>query len=234
MPTRTLASFCSSIVPTSTQRRRAYEAAALTRPSSSAPEKFFVLVATAARSTSGSRRREVRIDAVLMSRIWRRPFSSGKPISTWSSSRPGRRMASSIMSLRFVMPMMRMLLSESTPSILARSWLTTESWTPVESRVEPRDFMIASISSNMTMWSMLSSPAFFCSASASANSSRIFSSDPPTYRSRISGPFTILGSRAFSTLPICRAIKVFPHPGGPYSSIPRTWAIPSCWMMCGG
>ena len=66
---------------------------------------------------------------------------------------------------------------------------------------------IASISSKMIVWSMLRSPSLCCSASASANSSRIFSSDAPTYLSNTSGPFTILGSRALRTLPICLAIN---------------------------
>jgi len=42
-----------------------------------------------------------------------------------------------------------------------------------------------------------------CSSSASANSFRTFASDSPTYLSKIWGPFTIFGSRAFSILPIC-------------------------------
>lgn len=58
------------------------------------------------------------------------------------------------------------------------------------------------------------------SFSASAKSFRIFSSDAPTYLFKISGPLTILGSRAFNIFPICLAIKVLPVPGGPCSKIP--------------
>lgn len=56
--------------------------------------------------------------------------------------------------------------------------------------------------------SWLLSPSAFCSASASANKSRIFCSEPPTNLSKISGPFTTLGSRAFKT---CRGREVH-HP----------------------
>lgn len=132
------------------------------------------------------------------------------------------------------MPMTRMLLRELTPSILERSWFTIESETPVLSRVEPRDLQMASISSKMMTCRPEPSPISICSFSASLNSSRIFSSDPPTYLSSTSGPFTILGSRAFRILPMVRAIKVLPHPGGPYKSIPRTWLMPSCFTMCEG
>ena len=42
-------------------------------------------------------------------------------------------------------------------------------------------------------------PFTACSFSASANKSRIFCSDPPTYLSKISGPFTVFTSRALRT-----------------------------------
>ena len=105
-----------------------------------------------------------------------------------------------------------------------------ESETPVPSRTDPRLLQMASISSKMIVWSIESSPSAFCSASASAKSSRIFSSDAPTYLSRTSGPLTILGSRAFRTLPIWRAMSVLPQPGGPKRSMPRTCVMPICWM----
>ena len=72
------------------------------------------------------------------------------------------------------------------------------------------------------------------SASAGANSLRIFSSDAPTYLLRTSGPFTISGSFAFNILPICRAIKVLPVPGGPYSKMPFTCCIPILSTISGG
>lgn len=47
-----------------------------------------------------------------------------------TSRRPGLRRASSMSSFLFVIPIMRMLLSWSTPSILDKSWFTTVSPTP--------------------------------------------------------------------------------------------------------
>lgn len=78
----------------------------------------------------------------------------------WShtSSLPGRMRASSIMSRLLVMPITRMLLSCSTPSILASSWLTTVSWTPVLLPVDPRALQIASISSKIMMCNPLFGP----------------------------------------------------------------------------
>mmetsp|Transcript_1609 Transcript_1609/g.6266 ORF Transcript_1609/g.6266 Transcript_1609/m.6266 type:complete len:373 (-) Transcript_1609:100-1218(-) len=143
-----------------------------------------------------------------------------------TSRRPGRRIASSSMSFLLVMPMSRMLFRESTPSILVRSWFTIESWTPVPELTLPRCLHTASISSKMMMWRSESSPRAFCSASASAKSARMFSSDWPTYLLITSGPLTILGSFPLSILPICRAIRVLPVPGGPCSSMPLTCLIP--------
>ena len=65
-------------------------------------------------------------------------------VSAQRDAEIARRIASSIMSLRFVMPMTRMLLSESTPSILLSNWLTILSETPVPSRTLPRLLQIAS------------------------------------------------------------------------------------------
>lgn len=48
----------------------------------------------------------------------------------------------------------------------------------------------------------------------------------PTYLSKICGPFTILGSRAFNIFPIWRAMRVLPVPGGPYNKIPFTCLHP--------
>ena len=58
------------------------------------------------------------------------------------------------------------------------------------------------------------SPRFACSSSASRKSFRMLASDSPTYLFKISGPFTTFGSRVDNSLPILRAIKVLPHPGG--------------------
>mmetsp|Transcript_11509 Transcript_11509/g.26199 ORF Transcript_11509/g.26199 Transcript_11509/m.26199 type:complete len:371 (-) Transcript_11509:200-1312(-) len=171
---------------------------------------------------------------VWMFRICTRPSSSGRLISTWTSRRPGLSSASSMRSIRFVIPMRRMLLSESTPSIFDSSWLTMLSWTPVLSFAEPRDLQMESISSNITTWSCEFSPCILYSFSASANKLRMFSSAWPTYLFKISGPFTILGSAALRNFASCLAINVLPVPGGPCSSIPRTWLMPRSRMTWGG
>mmetsp|Transcript_108509 Transcript_108509/g.188412 ORF Transcript_108509/g.188412 Transcript_108509/m.188412 type:complete len:247 (+) Transcript_108509:1013-1753(+) len=188
----------------------------------------------AAIETRGSRWPVSRILFVWMLRISIRPCSSGRLISTCTSSRPGRSNAESIRSRRFVMPMSKMLFSASTPSILVNNWLTILSDTPVLSLFAPRCLQIASISSKITMCNCDASPCCLYSFSASSNSFRMFSSDCPTYLFRISGPFTIFGSAAFKNFAICLAINVFPVPGGPWSNIPRTWFNPKSRMTFGG
>eukprot|EP00733_Pompholyxophrys_punicea_P001327 Pompholyxophrys_punicea_v1_NODE_620_length_1581_cov_2.434469.p2 type:complete len:122 gc:universal NODE_620_length_1581_cov_2.434469:1391-1026(-) len=108
---------------TSIQRVNANELAALTNPSNSAPEKFLAFSANSGKrsTTSDVTRFESLILLVWILRICNRPLVSGKPISTCTSNLPGRNNASSIMSLRFVIPINNMLLSESTPSILDNS-----------------------------------------------------------------------------------------------------------------
>mmetsp|Transcript_54632 Transcript_54632/g.97123 ORF Transcript_54632/g.97123 Transcript_54632/m.97123 type:complete len:236 (+) Transcript_54632:1123-1830(+) len=138
------------------------------------------------------------------------------------------------MSFRLVIPINSTLFRASTPSIFESSWLTMLSPTPVPSLLEPRDLQIASISSKMMRCSSLSSPFSACSASASLNRLRMFSSVWPTYLLSTSGPLMILGSLQFSIFPIWRAISVLPVPGGPYSRIPFTWEIPSFSMTAGG
>mmetsp|Transcript_107685 Transcript_107685/g.303345 ORF Transcript_107685/g.303345 Transcript_107685/m.303345 type:complete len:515 (-) Transcript_107685:165-1709(-) len=227
-------SFGLEMSVTFTWRFKAKDVAERTRPSSSAPEKFLVCLAMAGIETVPSIRLFVFMFCVWMFRISCRPFSSGRLISTWTSRRPGRNKASSMRSMRFVMPINKMLLSESTPSILDKSWFTMLSPTPELSREEPRDLHIASISSKITIWSCELSPNCFCSFSASAKSLRMFSSLWPTYLFSTSGPLMILGSADFKNFANCLAINVLPVPGGPYKSIPRTWLIPSCRIKCCG
>lgn len=143
-------------------------------------------------------------------------------------------MASSIRSFRLVIPITRMLLRLLTPSIIERSWLITESLTPVPLWIVPLCLQIASISSKIIMWSCDSSPSFSWSRVASLNKSRIFYSDSPTYFEKTSGPLIILGSFAFRALASCLAMRVFPVPGGPYSKIPLTCFIPYLWRVEGG
>mmetsp|Transcript_5408 Transcript_5408/g.18801 ORF Transcript_5408/g.18801 Transcript_5408/m.18801 type:complete len:372 (+) Transcript_5408:694-1809(+) len=218
----------------STCRDSAKDVALFTRPSISAPEKFFVRCASQSRSTSGLRNSFVAILLVWILRICMRPASSGRPTITITSRRPGRSSASSSRSFLLVMAMSSMLFSASTPSIFVSSWFTMLSLTPAPPPLVPRCLQMASISSKMMMWRSLSSPCCAWSASASWNSARMFSSDCPTYLFSSSGPFTTLGSLPLSILPICRAIRVLPVPGGPYSSMPLTCFIPSLATTEGG
>mmetsp|Transcript_21941 Transcript_21941/g.62282 ORF Transcript_21941/g.62282 Transcript_21941/m.62282 type:complete len:283 (+) Transcript_21941:1243-2091(+) len=171
---------------------------------------------------------------VWMLKISTRPPSSGRLISTCTSRRPGLSSASSMRSMRFVMPMRRMLLSESTPSIFDSSWFTMLSCTPVLSLAVPRALQMESISSKMITCSWELSPCILYSFSASAKRFRMFSSAWPTYLFRISGPLTIFGSAALRNLASCRAMRVLPVPGGPWSSMPRTWLMPRSRTTLGG
>ena len=72
------------------------------------------------------------------------------------------------------------------------------------------------------------------SFSAGSNSFLIFSSDPPTNLSKISGPFTTCGFSQLRASAIFLAIKVLPVPGGPYKSKPLTCLIPYFYIKdCG-
>lgn len=104
-------------VPTLTCRLKAKLVALLTKPPISAPEKFLVNDASSAKSTSFAMTPLFFILDVWILSICRRPCSSGSEISMWTSRRPGRSKASSIMSIRFVIPIIKTLLSWSTPSI---------------------------------------------------------------------------------------------------------------------
>ena len=48
------------------------------------------------------------------------------------------------------------------------------------------------------------------------------------------GPFTIFGLTEFNTFAKFLAIKVFPHPGGPYKSTPFACLIPYFFNVEGG
>mmetsp|Transcript_66032 Transcript_66032/g.149030 ORF Transcript_66032/g.149030 Transcript_66032/m.149030 type:complete len:272 (-) Transcript_66032:618-1433(-) len=147
-------------------------------------------------------------------------------------------MASSMSSMRFVMPTTKTFPQDSTPSILAKSWFTTESRTPEVSPASvPRDRQIESSSSNITTWSGARSPSFLQLFSAGAKSSRTRSSEAPTYRFRISGPlhtWVWLGSAAPRARASSRARRVLPQPGGPWRSTPRTWETPSALASAAG
>ena len=127
-----------AMVPTLTCRLNANDVALLTRPAISAPEKFFVSAASSDSWTSSSITPLERILDVWILIICRRPCSSGKLISMCTSRRPGRSSASSSISRRFVIPIISILFSWSTPSIFDSSWFTTVSPTPVPPPVDPR------------------------------------------------------------------------------------------------
>mmetsp|Transcript_25439 Transcript_25439/g.101394 ORF Transcript_25439/g.101394 Transcript_25439/m.101394 type:complete len:485 (-) Transcript_25439:1445-2899(-) len=222
-------------------RPSANEAAERTSPASSAPEKSTARAARPASPTSSTKAAAsaaiaslARIARVWMRRMSRRPARSGRSIVTWTSRRPGRLRAGSMSSGRLVSPTTRTLGSSSTPSILARSWLTTPSRTPVVSPAsEPRGRAMASISSRTMTWSADRSPERAYSSSAGRKSSRTLRSASPTNLSRISGPLTTRGSRAPSSRASSRASSVLPHPGGPESRTPRTCETPSRFASAG-
>lgn len=127
------------------------EFADLTTASISAPVKFLSSLARSFKSTSGSKRLFCYIVLVCIWRISNHPCSSGSPISTWTSNHPGLKTALSMRSSLLVIPITRMLLRESTPSIIERSWLTTLSLTPVSPLEVPLCQAMASNSSKITM-----------------------------------------------------------------------------------
>lgn len=137
-------------------------------------------------------------------------------------------------SFLFVIPITRMLLRDSTPSILVSSWFTTKSGAFEPLLFEPLCLQIASISSNTMIWSGLWSPNDCSSSRAFLNNLRMFYSDSPTYLLKISGPLTIVSYLALRTLASCLAISVFPVPGGPKSNIPLMCFIPNfSTIACG-
>mmetsp|Transcript_20961 Transcript_20961/g.31605 ORF Transcript_20961/g.31605 Transcript_20961/m.31605 type:complete len:212 (+) Transcript_20961:2-637(+) len=176
-----------------------------------------------------------------MPRICRRPAASGSGMRITTSNRPGLSMASSSSSSRLVMPTTSTLSSGRSPSILLSSWFTTESLTPeVSPESDPRLLMRASISSKQMTCSGRSRglpPALrqrSSSSSAGRNSRRTLRSASPTHLSSSSGPLTNLGGRASRRAASSRAMSVFPHPGGPYRSRPRTWRMPARSRTTGG
>ncbi|EEQ39466.1 hypothetical protein CLUG_03595 [Clavispora lusitaniae ATCC 42720] len=201
----------------------AKDEAELHKPSNSAPVKFLVKDANSSKSMSLPSMSLSFIFLVWINKMSLRPFSSGNEISIWISKRPGRNNALSIKSNLFVIPMIKILFNCSTPSIFAKSWLTTLSPTPVPSLSSPPLCLkTESNSSNIIMCNWEFSPFALYSASASLNKFSMFSSEDPTYLESISGPFTIFGSLTFNILPICLAIKVLPVPGGPNNKRPLT------------
>mmetsp|Transcript_7835 Transcript_7835/g.25569 ORF Transcript_7835/g.25569 Transcript_7835/m.25569 type:complete len:306 (-) Transcript_7835:370-1287(-) len=177
----------------------------------------------------------------------RRAAAPGKFTRTLTSRRPGRNSAGSSNSGMFVVARTMRFPASSTPSMLARSCAVTESRTPVESARLPRLRQMASISSKITtlifgitfarlkpeassetapavLMTYLAHSAFGLSKSALTRSSAT-----PTNLSSSSGPLTTetRSSSQPSAAATCLAKSVFPQPGGPYSSAPRTCDTPS-------
>mmetsp|Transcript_7678 Transcript_7678/g.15968 ORF Transcript_7678/g.15968 Transcript_7678/m.15968 type:complete len:262 (+) Transcript_7678:718-1503(+) len=174
----------------------------------------------------------------------------GAGTSICTSNRPGRSRAGSMRFAEFVSPTTSVGTgSSSTPSILARSWFTTESRATPESACAPppppRARAIASNSSSTIMCSAarprsLSRPGVpvrnaGSSGGGSSNSARTFSSLAPTNRSITSGPDTTVTGRAGLRIrPSVRASRVLPHPGGPCRRRPRMGRTPSSSRRWGG
>ena len=159
--------------------------------------------------------------------------ASGRSILIFTSSRPGRRIAGSIMSSRFEAPITITFSRPSTPSISVSSCGTIVFSTSLDTP-EPRVRKIESISSKNTMTGM-PSLAF---SRARWKTSRMCRSVSPTYLFSSSGPLmfrkkllpslacaAVLGRPAgarraaatclASELATALAISVLPQPGGP-------------------
>ena len=169
-----------------------------------------------------------------LEKMSRAASASGRSILIFTSSRPGRRIAGSIMSSRLDAPITMTFSSPSTPSI-SDSNCGTIVFSTSEDTPDPRVRKMESISSKKTMTGV-PSLAF---SRARWNTRRMCRSVSPTYLLSSSGPLMFRKNAvAFSSPPCTRctclasefatalAISVLPHPGGPYSRMPfggRSW-----------
>ena len=165
-----------------------------------------------------------RVSVMYLEKMSIAPSASGRSILIFTSSRPGRRIAGSIMSSRFEAPMTMTFSRPSTPSISARSWGTIVVSTS-EDTPEPRVRKIESISSKNTITGV---PALAFSR-ARWKISRMCRSVSPTNLLSSSGPLMLRKNARPSSgsSPRCLAIffasefatafamSVFPQPGGP-------------------
>mmetsp|Transcript_12242 Transcript_12242/g.32285 ORF Transcript_12242/g.32285 Transcript_12242/m.32285 type:complete len:229 (+) Transcript_12242:881-1567(+) len=127
--------------------------------------------------------------------------------------------------------MTRRLLWSSSPSSLARIWLTTPSRAappklPSPVAPPPRFRSMLSHSSRTTTWSDDCEPIRAHSSSAGLKIPRTACSDAPRRCENTSGPRTRIGLRSLRSLAMPRAISVLPVPGGPCRSRPRAWRSP--------
>mmetsp|Transcript_24602 Transcript_24602/g.36463 ORF Transcript_24602/g.36463 Transcript_24602/m.36463 type:complete len:211 (-) Transcript_24602:332-964(-) len=147
----------SSSFIVSTDRARAKLAADLTRPAISAPVNFSLFAAKPFPDKSSIMTAASLLSppASLICLVWilkisLLPDASGNSTLSCTSSLPGLSNAGSNNSGLFVRPTTNILFASLTPSILDKSWFTTESRTPVVSLEElPLFLAIASISSRI-------------------------------------------------------------------------------------
>ena len=145
-------------------------------------------------------------------RISSLPRTSGRPTTIFRSKRPGRKIAGSRISTRFVAAITIIPSLTPKPSISTSSWFSVcsrSSWPPPMPL--PRRLATASISSINTIqgWFRL----------ASANRSRTREAPTPTNISTKSEP-EILKKGTPASPATAFASRVLPVPGGPSSSTP--------------
>mmetsp|Transcript_11059 Transcript_11059/g.34932 ORF Transcript_11059/g.34932 Transcript_11059/m.34932 type:complete len:264 (+) Transcript_11059:1617-2408(+) len=217
--TRSIAEWKCSSPTASDCWRAACSAASLHTFAMSAPEKPGVsdAIVCAVDSTSTPS----LILARCVTKMSRRPVTSGKSTRICRSKRPGRSSASSRMSARFVAARITMPDVVLKPSISTSSWLSVfsrSSLPPPATPPRPRARPTASISS-MKM-------RHGAALRASANMSRTRAGPTPTNISMKSDPETEKKGRSDSPA-TALASSVLPQPGGPTSSAPFGILAPS-------
>ena len=195
--------------------------ASRTRLAKSAPLNPPHLPLSPTRATSSPGARGVFRVSVL--RIAARPSGGGNGTYRSLSSRPGRSIAGSIMSGRFVAATTNVADRASSPSISVRSWFTTRSlaWLPESF---PRRGASESSSSKKSTHG--------AAARARAKRVRTARSLSPTYLLSSSGPLMEM-KFALASFAVALATSVLPHPGGPYRSTPVDTARPIAWNLAG-
>mmetsp|Transcript_12428 Transcript_12428/g.38671 ORF Transcript_12428/g.38671 Transcript_12428/m.38671 type:complete len:378 (+) Transcript_12428:32-1165(+) len=158
-------------------------------------------------------------------KISKRASSSGAGNSILRSMRPGRSRASSSTSIRLVAMMTLMLCDDSKPS----SWLSSSSIVRCtsESELAPASLRLVPMESISSMKMMDGA----CSR-AITKSSRTRRAPSPMYFCTSSVPDTRMKVQSVWCA-TARASSVLPVPGGPYSSTPLGWAIPSASKSSG-
>mmetsp|Transcript_29321 Transcript_29321/g.62860 ORF Transcript_29321/g.62860 Transcript_29321/m.62860 type:complete len:218 (+) Transcript_29321:1076-1729(+) len=154
-----------------------------------------------------SRSQFIRLEWIF--RMWPRPSRSGRPNSTFRSSRPGRMSAGSRVSGRLVAISTLMFPRASNPSssvTICSIVLWTSLSLPLSSPPPPRAPPMASTSSKNTMQARFDR--------AIVKSSRTIRAPSPTYFWTSSEPMTRM-KQASVRLATARAVSVFPVPGGP-------------------